>query len=389
MFSRYLSLIKAFFQRQLTDSLKNHLWFVYVYLRGGNRKDVPVQDLYNLNNLKGAQRLVVFLVPSNDNVAGGVISIFKFCQITRELLSDSVAIICTHPGRYTYAKNSGFENDELVYRWEQVVKNANNVQELILHIPEYYSFRFYKDLRANERSFLKSIPTLKINILNQNINAMPKLVQLKDLGLLTKLVTQSISFDRCVTQSVCDQYGVPVYQVPSFVDLENCIKKNYEQKKRLILYSPDMQPLKYRIINQLKKDLNDFEFKEIRNLKYLQFLNLVADSLFCISFGEGFDGYYIQPYYAKSIGISVYNDQFFPDAKIKNFPFVYSSYEQMEQNIANDIKKVVKYNKQFKKISTEIYHYFQKNINNKDRTIRGLDLYYNNAPTLLPRVNAF
>ena len=50
-------LINAFFQRQLTDFLKNHLWFVYVYLKGGNRKDVPVQDLYDLLEQRGHEKI--------------------------------------------------------------------------------------------------------------------------------------------------------------------------------------------------------------------------------------------------------------------------------------------------------------------------------------------
>lgn len=383
-------LIKTYLHRPLTRFLKKYLWFVYMYLRGGSINDIPIQNLYDLNDLKKAKKIVVFLIPSDDCVTGGIISIFKLCHFTRELLSDSVSsIISTHPGRYTYAKNSGYENDELVYRWEQVINNAHGVQELILHIPEYYSFRFYKDLQTNEKRFLRSIPTLKINILNQNINSMPKLRHLKDLGKLTRFVTQSVGFDRCVTQEVCDRYGMPLYQVPSFVDLESCIKKKYGKKKGLILYSPDQNPLKHRIINKLKKDLNDFELREIRNIKYLQFLDLIADALFCISFGEGFDGYYIQPYYAGSIGISVYNDSFFPDSQFKDFPFVYSSYEKMEHNIVDDIKKVYKNQKKFENISTKIYHYFQNNINKKDNTIKGLGRFYKNSPTFLPIVNAF
>lgn len=347
---------------------------------------IEIQDNYDLSGLQKAEKLILFLTPNRMEILGGIMSIYYLCKFSRELKKDYLCLTCTTPGKSTYAKNDKFENNERIYRWEQIVNNGINIKELILHVPEYYIKKFYEDLRRNEIKFLKSIPNLHINILNQNIKLMPKPKNLKELYKLTSNITQTTGFESYTTQEVCDKYNIPLYHLASFIDLDNCIKNDYKNKKKLILYSLDDNPMKSKIVKRLQNDLSDFELRVINNLTYEQFLKLIADALFCISFGEGFDGYYIQPYYAKSIGISVYNDIFFINSEMKSFPFVYESYEQMYEKIADDINKVYQNKNEYEQISKNIYNYFVNHINKREKTISCLDKFYSGKPTFVPNI---
>ena len=52
------------------------------------------------------------------------------------------------------------------------------------------------------------------------------------------------------------------------------------------------------------------------------------------------DGYLIQPHYVGSVGFAVYNDEFFPNKEWNDLKNIYSSYDEMFENIVNDIKNI-------------------------------------------------
>jgi hypothetical protein len=233
-----------------------------------------------------------------------------------------------------------------------------------------------------EFKIIKSIPNLRINILNQNMNLMPQ--NFNYLYKLTNNISHSVGFEKFATQEICNQFKTPLYYTPSFIDLENCINKDFVNKKKIILYSKDYHPMKYKILDLIQDNFFDFQLKEIKKLHYTEFLEAISDALFCISFGEGFDGYYIQPYYAKSIGVSVYNDTFFPKTEMEDFPFVYKTYEDMLDNIVIDIKNIYQDKEKYEQISNNILNFFRQNINKKENTINGLRNFYNSNPDFIP-----
>lgn len=339
-----------------------------------------IQDNYDLGQIKNAKKLVIFLTPGRIELLGGIMTIFQACKISRKAKPDALTLIATFPGYFTYAKNSKFKNEELIFRFSQIIKNLNNNTDVILHIPEFYAARFYFDLSKSEKNKLQKIKELKINILNQNINFMPEYYVLKNLFKLTLNITHSVGFKRYATQHNADHYKLPLYYIPSFLDLENCTVKKIDKKEKIILYSPDQHIMKSTILKILQENLIDFRIKEIKNLTYEEFLEAVASAMFCISFGEGFDGYFIQPYYANSIGITVYNDIFFPKEEMKNLPFVYHSYEELGENIVNDIKAICKNKELYEVTSENILSFLKDNINKKENTFEGFRKLYTSNP---------
>lgn len=348
------------------------------------KESIRIQDNYNLSPLENAKKAIVFLVPPEQSVTGGIMSIFYYCQFSRELNPDASCFLSTYPGKMTYAANNKFKNNEKIYRFSQLVEHGKNIENLILHLPEYYSKNFYENMNEKELEYIKSIPKLKINILDQNIDIMPEMDEVSRLLDLTSDISHSCGFKRSVTQEICDRYNMPLYGLPSYINLENCTKKDFEYKKNIILYSNDINPMKGKIIDCLKRELKNFEIIEIQGLAYQEFLDLISESLFCISFGEGFDGYYIQPYYAKSIGITVYNDTFFLNKEIRNLPFVYESYEEMYEKVVDDIKDTYKNKERFEAISETTYTYLKNKINLKNETLTGLTNFYNDRPDFIP-----
>lgn len=348
------------------------------------RDAVKIQDNYVLDQLRAAKKIIVFLVPNDGQISGGLLSIFYFASFVREIENSAQCIIATIPGKYTFASTAKFRNSERIFRWEQVLDSCQKCDELVVHVPEYFAGYFYDSLSRADISMLQGLSKLRINILNQNIDYMPKREKLSSLYSLTDDVSQSAGFQSYANQDVCNAYGMPLYYIPSYINLDNCIRKKFSEKKKLILFSNDQCPDKMRILSKLQDEFVDYEICEINNLTYEEYLALLADAKFTISFGEGFDGYYIQPYYANSIGIAVYNDRFFPDAVISEFPFVYSTFDDMYEKICEDIRNVKDSREKYESVSHSVFTYLVKTINRAEDTIAGLKNYYKGVAAYYP-----
>ena len=335
--------------------------------------ELKIQDEYQLDNIKNAKFLNVFFIPDKKLINGGILSIYSICKCSREICPDAECVICTVPGKFTYSHNPYFKNNEKIYRWEQIIKNINNTEKLILHIPEYFAGKFYKTLTQEEKEKLKSIPDLQINILNQNIELMPSQKKLNNLYKLTKNITQTIGHDRYASAEICNKWTITPHFLSVYIEGTSDRVYSFEEKEKTIVLSPDKHPMRENIITSLKKDLPEFNFVTVENLKYSDYIDLISRSLFTITFGEGFDGYFNQPLSVGSLSFAVYNDEFFPDKSWKELDNVYSSFEEMKEKIAGDMKRLLsdsnKYNETVQKSKEkkeELYskEKFMKNLRN-------------------------
>ena len=223
-----------------------------------------IQDTLDLTELQNSKKIIVFLVPAGTKINGGIMSIFSLCKTTRDICQDACCFICTYPNGKTYVKNNKFYNDEKVLRFEQIVENAKNVDEIILHIPEYYANDFYNDLNINDIKFLQSIHNLQINILNQNIKLMPKPKQLQNLYELTRNITQTIAHDKYATQEICDKWQLPTHLFSVNIDLSNYDFVDFSKKEKIIVISPDKNDYKNKIIKIIKKNFPDFKIVTVK-----------------------------------------------------------------------------------------------------------------------------
>lgn len=355
------------------------------------KDEIKIQDKYDLTNIKKAKKLILFLIPSPADamINGGIMSIFSLCETSKKINGDVPCIISTCPhSKTTYAHNDMFLNNENIYRFSQIVENAEHLEEMILHIPEYYVKDFYNDLQKNDIKFLKSIKNLHINIMNQNIELMPEPKKLKDLYKLTNNITQTIAHDRYATQEVCDKWQIPTHLFSVNIDMSKYKSYPYEEKEKIIVLSPDWNENKDRIVSRLEKELPDWKLITVKNMTFTEYMDLISRAFFTITFGEGFDGYFLQSPVVGSIGFSVYNDEFFPSEKWKIFKNVYSSYSVMFEKVIEDIKFLrnnkeayLKLVKQLKSEHDKLYNYtnFKNNLKN----------FYNKNYDFIPRRGDF
>lgn len=283
--------------------------------------------------------LVVFFLPQEKTVNGGIISIFSLCKETRTILGKNTeSILCLLPGCESFHENDLFDNDEYIFDIEELIRLAKGHKNALFHVPEYRATQFHHLLSP----YLTKLDHLDIsvNVLNQNIEYMAEPGELADLFLLSPKVTQTTAHTKYCSQEYSNHYGLPTHLLSVHIDPSNYKFVTYAKKENLIVYSADDQPMKERIVDVLKKELPDYKFREIAGLRFEEYKSLISRAKFAITFGEGFDGYFIESAFAGAVPFAVYNDKFFPDASYKKLPNVFESYDSMVDALPETIKSL-------------------------------------------------
>ncbi len=294
-----------------------------------------IQDRFDILPLQKSHKTIVFLLPGKEVVSGGILSIFSICRYTKLIQKKYLVICVTEPGMYTYSKVSWFNSNEKILRWDQFIRNINDKSELVIHIPEYMSGAFYSKLSELDKKKLIKVDDLKINILNQNPMLLPPADKVGDLFLLTNDVTQTLAFKTKKIDELANKYYTPVITIYSYLDITKWMAKT--SKKKLILLSPDKNENRSSIVKSLKSGLPDFKILTISGMSFEEYMKYVSEAFAVITFGEGYDGYFLQAAAIGTLSFSVYNETFFPNDSFLDLKNVYSSYHQMESSIVNDI----------------------------------------------------
>lgn len=326
--------------------------------------------------------LCVFFIPGN-YVNGGIMSIFTLCKHSRIVCSEYKFIISTMPGREVFSEYSLFKNDEIIYNWEQIIKNISPDHKIIFHLPENYVNAFVKSLSDSEKDYLSKC-NLQINIMNQNIKYMPDKDIIRKLYALTSNITQTTAFSKYVSQKMCDKYGIPLYHFSTYLDISPYAAFLENKKEKTIIFSPDAHPYKDKIRAKIRKELPEYNVVEPQKLSFYKYWEKVSKASYVITFGEGFDGYFnISPRF-NTMSFSVYNDDFFPNIEWKNLRNCYSSYDEMFENIVKDIKTYDSNRELYKNIVSE-HEAKRSSLYSLDKYQNNLRQFYNANPLFLPK----
>lgn len=302
------------------------------------------KKIFYSNNLHKSKNLIVFIVPQEIFISGGILSIFNIAKTSRLFaeIHHSEVILATYPGKQTYLKHNLFKNNEVIYDFNQIIKNTPNLEKLIIHIPEYLTLNLYNKLTKAAVKYLKSIPDFQINILNQNIEIMPDRKDFQSLFMLTKNITQTTAHHRYSNEETFKNYGVPMHLIPACIDLSPYKATEYHEKDNLIAYSPDENPHKDAVLTMLKDKLPDYQAIEINGMTFDQYMETITRAKYTISFGEGFDSYLCQPQYVGSVGIAIYNELFFPNREALLLGNVYEDFEEFINKFPTFVKECQK-----------------------------------------------
>jgi hypothetical protein len=295
---------------------------------------------------------------------GGNISILSIAQETKELFksnNDIAVIVCTLPKDNLLLRYINIENDFNIYDFRFVSNNFNKATEIILHIPDCYVNRFFKCLSKKEDQFLLKTNT-HINILNQNIKLMPDVIEIQKIKLKYSLTTITTAHQQYSTPYYCDYFGVPLHKLSVWVSPENYHYKLFQEKENLLIYSPDEKPEKNKLIEKLSQ-IEGLQLQMIQGITYTEFKNVISRAKWALTFGEGLDGYLVEPIFSGAIGFAVYNEDFFTN-DFKVLQTIYNSYNDLYNNIVKDIQYLDKVEEfeNYQKIQFEICsnHYSSK-----------------------------
>ncbi|MFC4182447.1 glycosyltransferase [Saccharococcus thermophilus] len=299
---------------------------------------VALETLQNTYDSK-EKNLIIFFVPGEDGITGGILSIYSIYEETKKLkhIHNCETIMCTLPNDSILLKNTNFENNVSIYPFELVMNYFEHIEKCIIHIPECYTVNFLNNISAVHQKKLKKIPSLQINLLIQNVDLAPARNIIFKLFEYTRDVTCTTAHRQYSTREYRERFGIPLHYLSVWVSQEQYKFKNYEDKENLMVVSPDPHPLKEEILNRIKKRFPSLEIVIIRNLKYEEYKDIISRAKWALTFGEGLDGYFVETVFSGGISFAVYNSNFFT-SEFKSMKTVYQNYTYLLNEICKDIE---------------------------------------------------
>ena len=325
--------------KKVWTQVVHDLWFLK------NRKEICRTQDAEFEKLKPiSDFVVVFIVPADILINGGIMSIYQMASSSREIVPDTTVLVSTPPGSPdTYVKNPWFPNNETVFRWNLAIRALENCKKVVLNLPEYLAPEIYSELTSHDKRILQTVDDLHVNILNQAILAMPTKEKILPWKNLTTHLSQTTAHVKYANQECCDYFNLPTLWVGTWCDYSKFKRYSFNEKEKTIVYSPDKNKWKSRILACLEEGLPDFKFVEVTNMPFTEYIDLISRSFATITFGEGMDAYFTQPNRLGSVGFTVLNNDYFPPSQNWRSVFsVFDSYEEMYEKIVPAIRTLQK-----------------------------------------------
>lgn len=288
--------------------------------------------------------LIVFLIPGLDNetrsekISGGIMSIVSLYEETKKLKSihNSETVLVTFPQERLLLRHEKFANDSIVLRYEQLPFYFKNTESLLVHVPEFLCEHLLMQIEKRQLTWLMKITDLKMNILNQNIKLMPSANVISELERLSASFTITTAHQKYCNLHLRQLYGVPLHLLSVWISPEKYTYFDFSLKENLVVISPDYHPEKEKIL-KLLEGIPELKLQIVKDMTYEAYKELISKAKWSITFGEGLDGYFIEPIFSGAIGFAVFNSDFFTD-DFFNLTTVYHSYVSMTEKLVSTIQ---------------------------------------------------
>lgn len=294
------------------------------------------QDMCFPLSLETSKRIIVIVIPEHNEMSGGIFSMLSIANRLRKTKNQHGydVVLMTNPNKtnHTYCRQTNFRNQEDIFRFEQIIY-CQEAEEIYIHIPEYATEGFLSRCSEPVVRYLLCRKYLYINILNQNIELMPKADAYADLRRVANQLTQSVAHHAYFSQEHADLFQVPTLLLPAFTDISEYTPIRSSEKEDIIIYSLDSVWYKAEILEKVRTAFPEYKLIEIRGINFDHYMDLATRCRFSISFGEGFDGYVAQPIYQGGIGFTVYREEFFPSKDFLKFPNFFKDPEAFVGNL--------------------------------------------------------
>lgn len=313
------------------------------------------------------KRVVLFLLPSQDQISGGIISVIS---IYRELkkLEHKLGInvyLSTHPQATAFTGYTKHNKDVKIYGFHQLLNKLLVHTTVLFHVPESHVVQFCSGLNHAVLTKIKEDKKLvyDVNILNQNPDFFPKTAELAPLLLRIRNLTQTTAHYAYNKPFKVAATTVPSSYLGTYPGTDTYEIVPFKKKRNTILVSHDYHPQKQRILKALETQFPELEIIVVKDMTFEEYNEHQKYCKFGISFGEGMDSYFLTCILYGGIGFAVNNNTFFTD-DIRAFSTVFNSYQELEAAIATKITA----------LNTATAY---TNLVNSTRSVVGK--YYNNA----------
>jgi len=318
------------------------------YLLAGRAANAPlsrsetIEPRPSLTNeiVRGTERLIIFLTPGLNARAGGILSIASIYEETKTLadLHGAKLAVCAVPGDDPFfLKYDWFENDIYLLDLHAVLRGCENLRWLQLHVPEYAVKRVSDWLEVVFGSLLRAVRDIHVNIMLQNIDY----IEVQDVPGLMRFgrVTATTAHQAYGNARTRALLGVPVHQLGVRLGPELYAFKPYREKQDLLVVSPDPHPLRDQVLTRIACAHPNLKIQVIADLTYESYKALICDAKWSLTFGEGLDGYFVEPIFSGAVSFAVYNERFFTSA-FAELETVYPSWDALGERMAADIHRL-------------------------------------------------
>jgi hypothetical protein len=334
------------FKQKVPESLKPPLRMLRMCLLRNPAREFKIKWMQKTalskNYSPHSERLIFFFTPGFDFINGGILSISSLCIETLKLdyLHGAETLMCTLPGDPLLFKYTKFQNEHFMFSLSGVLTYFKSIESLLIHIPEYAVDQFITKCSSNDYLRLMKVKDLHINIMLQNIDLISSeharaLNGQKNLRRLTCTTAHKAY----TTPEIEKRLGCTLHHFSTFVSPEQYNKIPYQRKENLIIVSPDEHYLKSRVLGLLAARFPNLKIQIINNLTYDEYKKLISRAKWALTFGEGLDGYFVEPVFSGGVSFAVYNDRFFTK-DFANLRTVYPSIEVLIERIISDIEEM-------------------------------------------------
>jgi glycosyltransferase involved in cell wall biosynthesis len=316
-------------------------WIEHEYRQIVNPKLELIQKAFENQYHAEEENVIIFLVPGENGITGGILSIYSIFEETRKLKGEHghATIMCSLPKDSILVKNTNFDNDVIVYPLEFALDHFPHLRKCVIHLPECYVEYFMTNISIEHKFKLQSLDQFHLNILIQNIEMAPTREKIAELYKFTNHVTCTTAHKRYSTREYRDALGIPLHYLSTYGSPEKYKFRKYHEKENILVVSNDPHPMKEQILSRIRHEFPEMKIVIVQGMKYEDYKELISAAKWSLTFGEGLDGYFGEAIFSGSISFAVYNDRFFTH-EFADLETVFFSYDHLLTEMASVMRNL-------------------------------------------------
>jgi hypothetical protein len=289
-----------------------------------------------------SSKVVLFLVPGEEFISGGILSIFNLYRFSCDLTAvhNSKVLMCYYPGqgkgKWRYQSVDG---SITIYPFWLILATCLQLTHMQLHVPNAAVPEVVKRLGRRRLARLRLSRGLKINILNQNILHNPPDAFIESLREQLPELTCTTAHPSYSTMEFRRKWGIPVHYLPVWTYPNEPVASGYEEKLDLLIVSRDPSPHREAVLRKISTALPKLQMQVIENMPFEEYLNLAQQAKWSLTFGEGLDDYFTGTFFRGGVGFAVFNLDFFT-GEFEGLRTVFPSWESLAANIIREIESL-------------------------------------------------